>query len=185
MVSDGEYALNFSNFHPPPGRGPFQSLNENTLIAQYFEGDTNINGADTAREFTEIVKQAIDNRTTYPLFDDTTETLVKTEIENNRLFLSRPKTRQAKHSALVRVLLERLPDFSYIPIDQLIDIREEIRNPLKKFRSGVSAYARKIESAPWDKEFEVEVNEVLIELFEPSLLEREDIVKSRSGPLPR
>lgn len=79
---------------------------------------------------------------------------------------------QAKHSALAANLFERLPDFSLAPIDEIIDVRQELRPYLDRFRGGISTYAEGIQSAPWNRDFAAEADELFIKHVKSGILVR-------------
>jgi hypothetical protein len=123
----------------------FKSLDFKGLAKKHFAGQDTGDSSDVVDEFVNLVSEAMENRATYPLFDDTSGTLVKLGIEDGAISRSSIRVNQAKHCALADNLLRRLPDFSETGIDELLDIRSELRPSLDRFRSGMSTYAKDIQ----------------------------------------
>jgi hypothetical protein len=167
----------------------FQSLQIETLMAVLHSGETPNEAGITpsteriVEEYLEITASAVMEGATYPMFDDTTGQLVKARLEEKGQTLSDIRMQRARHSALAGALLESLPDFSHAPIDEIIDIRKELREPLDRFRGGVSTYAASMKTIPWNKDFADEANELFTQKVKPGILELDDLVKSASGPL--
>lgn len=73
-------------------------------------------------------------------------------------------------------MLRRLPDFGETGIDELLDIRSELRPSLDRFRSGISTHAKDIQSAPWDEDFAAEADEIFIQQVKPGVIEIDDMI---------
>lgn len=167
----------------------FQSLQIETLMAVLHSGETpNEKGITPSterivEEFLDITSTAVMDGETYPMFDDVTGQLVNARLEEKGQKPSDIRWQRAKHSQLAANLLQRLPDFSYAPIDEIIDIRKELQEPLDRFRGGVSTYAVSMKSLPWNKDFAAEADELFIQKVKPGIHELDDLAKSASGPL--
>jgi len=85
---------------------------------------------------------------------------------------------QSKQIAIVSDLISRLPLFEKASVDEIFDIRKELEKPLVNFRSEIVKISKEIESAPWNREFPSEVEQLFIEKCEPTILEIEDACKS-------
>ncbi len=158
----------------------FQRLQYKYLVDMEEQGRLVEGGYLLVEEFLEIVSKAIVGNSTYPLFDDTTGALVRSGIEDGKISASPVRVNQSKHSALASDYLRRLPVFDDTSIDEILDIRKELDKYLIRFRSGISNYATKISSAPWDKDFSVEADEIFIREVKPGIQDIEDKVKSSS-----
>jgi hypothetical protein len=169
----------------------FQSLEIETLAAAFYAGETNpqelgeISPSAKAvyEEYMDIVSTSVAEGTTYPMFDDNTGLLVKARLDESGIAPSDIRMQRVRHSALAANLLEQLPDFGLTPIDELLDIRTELQASLDRFRGGVSTYAAGIKSAPWNKDFAAEADELFIQKVKPGIQEIEEMVKSGSSPI--
>jgi hypothetical protein len=156
----------------------FKSLDFKGLAKKHFAGQDTGDSTDVVDEFVNLISDAVANRTTYPLFDNTSGELAKLAVRDGAVSLSPIRRRQANHTALADNLLRRLPDFSETPIDELLDIRGELRPSLDRFRSGISTYAKDIQSAPWDEDFAAEADELFIQQVKPGVTEIDEIIAS-------
>lgn len=159
----------------------FETLNLDNLATKHYAGQDTGDAADIVNEYLETVIKQVSSGTTYPFFDDTTNTLVKAAFDQGKKILSDFKISQATHSAFTQKTFERLPDFSEAPIADLIDIRADIQQYLDSFRVGMLEYASFIKSAPWDNDFASEANQVFTKKVTPSVLALEDLIKSSRG----
>lgn len=64
-----------------------------------------------------------------------------------------------------------LPHFSTMPMDEIIDLRRDIKQPLKRFRAAVGRIGRDSETRPIDESFAVEVEDAWRLDVEPALAE--------------
>ena len=131
-------------------------------------------------EFIKTLSETLQNRATYPLFDDAAGSLAINRMnpDGELPSLSEVRIAQAKHSATAANMFEQLPDFGLTSIDSILDIRKELRPYLHPFRSGIKSYSTKIQSAPWSKDFTAEADELFIREVIPALLALEDSIKT-------
>lgn len=119
---------------------------------------------------------------TIPFFDDAASSLAnKTRIIGSKIgFPILPKSPivQSKQIAIVSNLFSRLPLFERAQVDEIFDIRKELEKPLVNFRSQIIQVSKEIETAPWDKDFPLDVEQLFIEKVEPTILDIEDACKS-------
>lgn len=70
-----------------------------------------------------------------------------------------------------RVLGELLPNIKDAPIDDILEIRHKMRGELEAFRVAMSKFTSDINSNPWDKDIENEINKIVETKIKPSVLE--------------
>ncbi len=133
---------------------------------------------DLAQEYFDRVSEAVLSGETYPLFDDFTGGLIDSAVREGIIAPSDTSMNRAKQIALSSDLLRRLPLFDDAPVDQVIDIRRELENPLVRFRAAIIKFSADVQSASWDKEFPKDAERVFREHVEPAVLDIEDAVKS-------
>ncbi|HYU97456.1 MAG TPA: hypothetical protein VE977_01385 [Pyrinomonadaceae bacterium] len=154
----------------------FKSLDFKGLAKKHFAGQDTGNSSDVVDEFVNLISDAVEDRSTYPLFDDTSGNLAKLAMRDGAISFSGIRLQQANHCALADNLLRRLPDFSETPIEELLDIKSELSSSLDRFRSGVSTYATDIKCAPWDKDFAAAADEIFIQKVKPAINEIDERV---------
>ena len=129
------------------------------------------------REFYLFLKQAVKNSNTFPLFDDQSNALMKSAVSDNLIVLNDVNRYNATHAGMTNNLLVSLPSFEYATVDEILDIRKELENPLVRFRSKALSYSDDIQSMPWDDTFQHECVRLYQKEVAPAVLEIEEITK--------
>lgn len=159
------------------------------LVQPYEEGILDFNAIDMSSgdfkddivwQYFGTVCEAILSGETYPIFDRLTSNLVDSAIEMGTLQPTNLAVSQAKQVALSSDLLQRLPQFDCASIDEVLDIRKELDDPLVRFRSAIVKFSRDIKTEAWNREFPYEANQVFIEHVAPAILEIEEVCRSTS-----
>lgn len=120
----------------------------------------------------------LQKRGAYPLFDDQTGTLVRHGI-NEGLFTTSPLTQErGKQVAAASTFMSRLPALSAATIPEILDIRNELRSPLIRFRSAMIELGTLIESSVYEESFSDEVDELFRAKVEPAMLEIKGQIES-------
>ena len=119
-------------------------------------------------------------KSSYPLFDEQSNDLMKAALESNIINVSPTDKRKITHAGLADNYIQRLPSFSEATIDELIDIKSELSQPLIRFRSKMISYSDSLQSMPWDNDFEKECDLLYDKEVAPALLEIEECTKDNS-----
>ncbi|HYP41813.1 MAG TPA: hypothetical protein VEX13_15760 [Chloroflexia bacterium] len=82
--------------------------------------------------------------------------------------------------ALAADLFSRLPTFDASSVNEILDIRKELANPLINFRSIIGKLSSQIESAPWDQNFPYDADQLVRREIEPLVLALEEQVNSNT-----
>lgn len=119
-------------------------------------------------------------KSSYPLFDEQSNDLMKAALESNIINISPIDKRKITHAGLADNYIQRLPSFSQATVDELIDIKSELSQPLIRFRSKMISYSDSLQSMPWDNDFEKECDLLYDKEVAPALLEIEECTKDNS-----
>ena len=117
-------------------------------------------------------------KSSYPLFDEQSNDLMKAALESNIINVSPTDKRKIMHAGLADNYIQRLPSFSEATVDELVDIKSELNQPLIRFRSKMLSYSDSLQSLPWDKDFEQECDLLYDKEIAPALLEIEECTKN-------
>ena len=78
-------------------------------------------------------------------------------------------------------LLRRLPLFEKATVQEILDIRRELENPLIRFRGAVIHMSEGIRSAAWDEDFPSDAGMAFRKEVEPAILEIEEAVQDNGS----
>jgi hypothetical protein len=135
---------------------------------------------DAFKEYRETILKAVDDGTTYPLFDDITGGDVVARAVRQGVILPSPAAkRRGKHGGLSGDLLQRLPMFEKASVSEVLSIRDELSEYLGGFREAVTDAAAAIEAASWEVNwFAQEAELVFRETVAPAVDRIEERVKA-------
>ncbi|GEM_PF-1902205 len=125
------------------------------------------------KNFISELAESISKNNTYPLFDFEISDIMKTALNEGVINLPQKGIARGNDINLVYKLFERLPLFENARIDEIIDIRNELSRPLIRFRSSIMKISGNIENEFWDKDFESDIQNIMIQEIEPVILEIE------------
>lgn len=116
-------------------------------------------------------------KNSYPLFDEQSNDLMKSAADEHLIDLSEIEKTRITHAGLADNYIQRLPSFEQASIDEIIDIKKELSNPVVRFRSKMLSYAQKIKSQPWNADFKSECSLLFDKEVAPAILEIEEATK--------
>ena len=138
--------------------------------------------ADVLFEFLEQASEAVQAGNTYPLLDAPTAEFVAAVEGTGFAEVSASAADRGRYSGLAGDLLRRLPLFELARIDEVLDIRRDLRVPLLGFRaSGRGVRAERLRSAAWEQGFAEEAEALFREKVEPEVEKIEYAVKENSS----
>ncbi|MDP9358744.1 MAG: hypothetical protein M3R02_26390 [Chloroflexota bacterium] len=116
----------------------------------------------------------------YPLLDDRSGALVRAAVKEG---VFQPVASARDHGKQVMIAsdaLGRLPAFPAATIDEMLDIRRELRLPLIRFRAAVTRLGRTVAAASYDEHVQAEVDDLYREHIAPALQEIEELVQANA-----
>lgn len=132
---------------------------------------------EVVQEYLSAVEDMLTSSATHPMLDEHTSDLVRLALQEGKITVGNASTRRSKQIGLVSNLFDRLPIFD-VRMDELLDLRDELRHPLIRFRAKMITLGNDIETASWDKDFPSDVQDTFQTSVEPALLEIEEELKS-------
>ncbi|HEY8602326.1 MAG TPA: hypothetical protein VIL85_28140 [Thermomicrobiales bacterium] len=133
-----------------------------------------------AEQYYQIISNTLSDNSTYPLFDEEAGGLIGAALREGALKVSDAGLVRGKHSGLAADILERLPQFEYATVSDILDIRKELEQPLRRFRRAVLGFSEKIKNAPWDEDFVTEADGIFYRDIDPVITEIEEQVRTNS-----
>lgn len=94
--------------------------------------------------------------TSYPLFDEISSDVVGSVIDKKKLDLSNLDQEILRHAGVATNILMTLPTLDSASVDEILDFKKDLKNPLDNFRKAVYGFSERIKSLPWDDDFKYE-----------------------------
>ncbi|MEL6894445.1 MAG: hypothetical protein AAFP84_22845, partial [Actinomycetota bacterium] len=106
---------------------------------------------------------------TFPLLDEDARDLL--QLAENHTGTSLGTMARDTEIALASSVIGHLPSFDRIPLDELLDIRDDNEVPLARFRAAIARLADDFENRPIDSDFDNEVAHAWRTTVNPALLQ--------------
>lgn len=161
----------------------FEHTTVDGMLAAICEGDNwNPGGAvdDMVQEYSDKTITTLQKDSTYPLFDSEISNIIDRLIQEELILPTPSAVQHSKHGGLANDLFGRLPSFDTAPMDDIVDIRNELEESLGNFRETVAKYSKEIEAAQWSLEFAKEAERIFEERVKNSVDELEEEVRSNN-----
>lgn len=105
------------------------------------------------------------------LLDDEAGGMARSLIAEGHVTPSKTTLRHAGEATVGSGLIGRLPAFRQAPIDELLDLRSDLRDPLVRYRAAVARLAALVTTPPFDIEIQAEVDDLRLAHVEPAMVE--------------
>lgn len=92
----------------------------------------------------------------FPLFDNICSSVVKSVINEKILDFSKIDKEIIRHAGIANNILATLPTLEKASIDEILDFKKELQNPLINFRTAIYKFSEQVISMPWDINFQYE-----------------------------
>ncbi|MFD4402442.1 hypothetical protein ACFWPH_06710 [Nocardia sp. NPDC058499] len=135
----------------------------------------------TPFEYIGRVTRTLTSGESYPLFDQVTGDLVRKAVQAGILAPVPTARRRGRDAALANGFFDSLQHFKHATIDEILDIRTELRKPLGSFRQGVQDISKDIDLAPEDPEFAYAIEDAWSSKVAPALDEIEELISENSS----
>jgi hypothetical protein len=146
-------------------------LDEAILAATGREGD---NDAEV-RRFVDQVRERLADRRTRLVFDDGAGELMQELLADGTISADKVALSLAGKGALGTGLVARLPAFTTVKMDELLEMRADLSPSLARYRSAVSEFSGAVSSLAGDR-LRAEVDGVWEEKVAPAIVEVESLL---------
>lgn len=142
---------------------------------------SNINDTDgMMKEYFNKVLEATENLSIFPVFDKQTAELIRLYENENININNDLKLDHNAHGAIVSNMFLKLPALDFLSIEQLLEIRESLKEYLINFRKAIYEFSTKVNCSQWNEGFEYEMNKIYdIEVL-PQIEELKQRIKDNS-----
>jgi hypothetical protein len=164
---------------------PFRETSAEAIIAAMIRGEGNmlygVDLVDLIKEFLNQAMAAVEDDSTYPLFDDLTGNFVSEAVRDGLITPTQAGVARGQYSGLSADLLRRLPLFERAALSDVLAVRRELEGPLRGFRVTVSGFSGEIRSAVWEAGFPEEADALFRERVEPEVERIEEAVRENNS----
>lgn len=117
----------------------------------------------------------------YPLFDDQIGDLVRATVAEDVFEMGEASVRRGKQVSTAARFMQQLPAFPAATVAEILDIRDELRSPLVRFRSAIIEMERLIDAAAYEPDFAAEVEDLFNERVAPALAEINELIRDNAS----
>lgn len=126
--------------------------------------------------FVEALRVAVASSSTRLLLDDSVAGLIEELVTSGDVRPSALMRRHAREAAVGTGLISRLPAFPEVPLDELLDMRADLADPLSRYRRATSTMGDALELDAFDRESSAEIDDLWRSSVAPTIEElREEL----------
>jgi hypothetical protein len=105
----------------------------------------------------------------FPLLDGTSAGLIHALEREASVTASDIAVRRGSEVGAATAFMAFLPYFAQLPMDEILDLRRELQEPLVRFRGEMASLSRTFNTRQFDREFRAEVEDAWRQRVEPAL----------------
>jgi len=142
------------------------------------KGEADFSPDRLLQEFLDRLAQSLTGDVAYPLFDDKAGSLVGSHVAEGLIVPTQSADARGRQVAAAAALMSRLPAFPGATVSEVLDIREELQDPLVRFRAAMVAVTRSLATRSYDVAFAGEVEQTYVDKVGPALLEISEAIQA-------
>lgn len=158
------------------GHGLFSAIESGVLSIEPLAMEKDWSSDQIISQFTDGIQEMLKDPGVYPLFDDETGSLVRSAYAEGIWTPPSFPHERGKQVVIAADALGRLPAFPEATVDEVLDIRKELREPLVRFRAAMIRLGRLVEGAFFNQDAHAQFDELYREHIAPAILEIEEKV---------
>jgi hypothetical protein len=151
------------------GAGELAPAIEAGLVIISTAGINRDNTGSMVTEFVEILKRHLMDPKVQLVFDDDIARLVRSMIDERAVEPSDLTLVHAAEAAIGGGMIARLPAFPDTPLDELLDLRRDLDDPLARYRRSVAQMASTVRIRAFDPEMPAELDDIWRNHVDPAL----------------
>jgi hypothetical protein len=144
-------------------------------------GKENPQTTELVEAFVEKLTQHLSSGRDYLVFDDAVARLVDAAVREGAVRPTTGSKGRSRQVMTAATLMTRLPTFPEATVDELLDIREELTDPITRFRSAMVTMGRSFTAEAWEPDFGDQVHDAWIETIQPAVLDIEEAVRQNTS----
>ena len=123
------------------------------------------------QEFVDRLAKSLTSDVMYPLFDDQAGALVEAHVAEGLIVPTESADSRGRQAGAAAAFMSRLPAFPAATVSEILDIRNELSDPLVRFRAAMIEVTQSLAARSYQGAFAGEVEQVYVEKVGPALLE--------------
>jgi hypothetical protein len=141
------------------------------------DANSDMSGDSLVEGLVACAGEVLANNSMYPLLDDTMGDVVRSGLSEG-IFEMLPRTgAHAKQAGAAAGFFEMLPTFPRAQIDEVLDVRRELENPLIRFRGALAELTISMQAEAHDEDFSEELQDLWITKVKPAMQEIRDLIE--------
>ena len=150
------------------GSQALKSLIDRNIISVYDYGYDDFEVEELIGGYFGNLINAAKDQTAYPLFDKASEDVIRNTVDTHILDIGRLNPEVIRHAGVASNILMTLPTLEGASVDEILDFKKANEKSLILFRKAIYDFSEKINSLPWDDNFQYDC----IKLYNTEVLPR-------------
>lgn len=130
-----------------------------------------VTGDEIAESYANAARKILASRSTMPIFDTDSAKLIKAMLDKSGESLSSQQVEDMKEAGLAAGIIGRLPNVDSASLEELLQIRDALSEPLVRFRSTIVTTSRDMTAHSLEPDFESETRAIWRRDVAPELLD--------------
>jgi hypothetical protein len=142
------------------------------------KGEEDFSLEQILQEFVDRLAKSLTSDVTYPLFDDQAGSLVEAHVAEGLIVPTKSADARGRQVGAAAAFMSRLPAFPGATVREVLDIRNELRDPLVRFRAAVMEVTQSLGARSYEGAFAGEIEQIYVEKVGQALLEMGEAVQA-------
>ena len=140
-----------------------------TLSASGFTDDSAADSDAVMHNWLVLLRGLLVDRRTRLVLDDQVGSLASSLVREGQVEPHRLTIRHAGEAAVGSGLVARLPAFPDAPLDEILDLRDDLAGPLGRYRAAVVRLSDRLHAGPFDEDLSAEMDDLWTTDVQPAL----------------
>lgn len=162
------------------GANEIQRLYQNGIVKICDYGYDDFDTEEIIGSYFGNLLKTVNSEATFPLFDKICSDVASIVMKDKVIDVSNIKQEVLRHAGIATNILMTLPTLESAKIDELLDLKKELNQPLVNFRKAMFEFSEQIETLPWDKDFQFDCMKLYYTKVLPQIEELNNLASETS-----
>ncbi|MFW6016145.1 MAG: hypothetical protein ACOCRK_06875 [bacterium] len=112
------------------------------------------------------IEEVIKNDNQYPLFDETIGSLAESYTKKENITYNKENIKEINFS---KEIVFKIPNIDALNFEQIINMKEELKNESSKFKNAILVYSKSIDALPFSAKYKQEINKKYSYYIKPEI----------------